>query len=230
MKLERDEEYYREICDLIDENTWIISDTHFDHANMLKYEPIRQRMAEKNHTTIEKYMMKEWNKLVQFNETIFHLGDFAWKNISMWAQTVAGKGILMYGNHDHGSITKYTSNSWSLIRDAVVDLDDKIHVIPISRKQLYKTQANFLIKEIMGKRIMFSHLPYLDDCEYDLKFQDARQFLYSMFTSYDCELNIHGHIHGNTANCPNCMNLSVEQTDFRPIRLHKLIKKFFKNL
>jgi calcineurin-like phosphoesterase family protein len=78
---------------------YIISDTHFNHINILKY-------AERPFPNIE--MMNEaiisnWNKKVGKNDTVLHLGDFALgKKTELMAvkDRLNGHILLINGSHD----------------------------------------------------------------------------------------------------------------------------------
>ena len=54
-------------------NTWLISDTHFDHANIIKYcnRPFKD-VDEMNNT-----IWQNWNSVVDADDIVYHLGDFA---------------------------------------------------------------------------------------------------------------------------------------------------------
>jgi len=79
---------------------WLISDTHFNHENIIDYgkRPF-QIVAAMNAT-----MIQRWNKAVKPDDTVFHLGDFAFGNsvhIKFLLDRLPGRKILIRGNHDH---------------------------------------------------------------------------------------------------------------------------------
>ncbi len=54
---------------MIDLDTWIISDTHFGHKNIIKYcdRPL-------NHNEL---MIEQWGDLIKWQDNVLHLGDLA---------------------------------------------------------------------------------------------------------------------------------------------------------
>lgn len=82
---------------------WFTSDTHFDHANVIKYcnRPFRH-VDEMNNT-----MIQNWNSVVKRDDTIYHLGDFAFsKDPGKFFHRLNGNKILILGNHDR-QVTKH---------------------------------------------------------------------------------------------------------------------------
>lgn len=78
---------------------YLISDTHFNHKNIIKYEnrPFAD-VAEMNATLIE-----NWNKTVTDDDFVIHLGDVALGSESQLKALVPqlkGHKILIKGNHD----------------------------------------------------------------------------------------------------------------------------------
>lgn len=87
---------------------YFISDTHFFHYNIIKYcnRPFKS-LEEMNETIIQ-----NWNKRVKPEDTIFHLGDLAFKyapsetpdapkkGVEQILSRLNGKIILLEGNHD----------------------------------------------------------------------------------------------------------------------------------
>lgn len=84
-------------------NTWFISDTHFGHANMLKFKtaeglPLRDfRDVEDMDNT----MCENWNRLVKPEDKVYHLGDVAISKKSLKTLSrLNGRKTLIAGNHD----------------------------------------------------------------------------------------------------------------------------------
>lgn len=187
---------------MINAETFIIADTHFGHANILKYEPQRQVILGDRP---DWKLIERWNDVVGENDTVFHLGDFAWKaeNILHYAPYLNGKKYLLRGNHDKGSQI-YLENGFS----EVIDFSSK-------------GEAAYHVAEIEGTRILFSHYPIVSDGFNDIHWK----FLSKVFDQEHCDINIHGHIHSMQLNEKFCINASVEAIGFAPIRLGELLKR-----
>jgi calcineurin-like phosphoesterase family protein len=91
----------------VEQNIWLISDTHFDHINILKYE----NRPFNDHLEMTEKLIESWNKTVNHNDLIFHLGDVFFckaDRMSGIAAQLNGRKILIRGNHDKGySNTKF---------------------------------------------------------------------------------------------------------------------------
>jgi calcineurin-like phosphoesterase family protein len=84
---------------------WVISDTHFAHANIVTYCPWRSVWAncidEHDHRLIA-----EWNRVVLPTDVVLHLGDFALcqvERLTAIRLSLNGRVILVRGNHDHSA-------------------------------------------------------------------------------------------------------------------------------
>lgn len=77
-----------------------ISDTHFGHKNILKYD-------NRPYFTVAEMdadLIKRWNNAVKPTDTVYHLGDFSWlkpAEESEILQQLNGTKILIRGNHDY---------------------------------------------------------------------------------------------------------------------------------
>jgi len=77
-----------------------ISDTHFGHKNVLKYD-------NRPYFTVAEMdadLIKRWNEAVKPTDTVYHLGDFSWlkpAEESAILQQLNGEKILIRGNHDY---------------------------------------------------------------------------------------------------------------------------------
>ena len=81
---------------------WLTSDLHFNHKNILKYEPETrpfETVEEMNET-----LFNNWNSVVGNEDTVYVLGDFFMgktDKISEIINRLNGKEIvLVSGNHD----------------------------------------------------------------------------------------------------------------------------------
>ena len=78
----------------------VVSDTHFNHANIIKYcsrpfESIEQMNEE---------LIKRWNNTVAKDDIVYHLGDFAFGSKEQLKEILGrlnGRVRLVMGNHDH---------------------------------------------------------------------------------------------------------------------------------
>ena len=82
--------------------TWITSDLHFGHSNILKFCPeTRGHFRDVEHMNSE--MISLWNKSVQHEDKVYILGDVAFTNAERAAAimlSLNGTKILVQGNHD----------------------------------------------------------------------------------------------------------------------------------
>ena len=81
---------------------YFTSDTHFNHSNILKYE-----LENRKFSTVEEMneaIIRVWNETIQPEDTVYHLGDFAFGNSSKVEgilDRLNGNIILIRGNHDN---------------------------------------------------------------------------------------------------------------------------------
>ena len=76
-----------------------ISDLHFGHANILKFDNRPFRNTEEMETAL----IENWNSTVFAGDTTYILGDFCWGKEPEWKRIVPllnGNKVLIRGNHD----------------------------------------------------------------------------------------------------------------------------------
>ena len=98
---------------IVNKNTWIISDTHWGHKNIVKY-----CSRPKDHDT---RMLRNWLRLVKRDDVVLHLGDvIVWYGSEFtWADKVKklpGNKYLILGNHDK----HFTNEAWLKYADMTV--------------------------------------------------------------------------------------------------------------
>ena len=91
--------------------TWLISDTHFGHKNIITFTDENNNLIRPFPTIDEhdEYIIEEFNKLVKPEDKVYHLGDVAiGKRFIELVGRMNGKKILIKGNHDIFKLKDYT--------------------------------------------------------------------------------------------------------------------------
>lgn len=113
-------------------NVFFTSDTHFSHANILKF-------CERPFKTIDEMnevLIDNWNKVVKEDDIVFHLGDFCFGGPQLWdkfLERLNGKKYLILGNHDmqyvsRDSFQKYTKRFFEDVAPQMNILIDDWHL------------------------------------------------------------------------------------------------------
>ena len=174
---------------MITKDTWIISDTHFGHKNIIRF-------CDRPHNH-EDVMIHNWKMTVNPDDTILHLGDVAFgnpKEIYYWANIIKeelpGRKFLIKGNHDHSRSMKIYKGIFEVVDPFVQDFSDV--------------------------KFFFSHYP-------------------DHPTSMEWDINVHGHIHNNPLRGEFSPmvdldkiyeNVSIEMTNYAPIKMEKILMKW----
>ena len=92
---------------------WFTSDTHFSHANIIKYCHRPFASVEE----MDEQLVSRWNAAVGPNDTVYHLGDFAVGDGKRFAKRVSrlnGRIKILPGSHDHGWLGDFKMETLSL--------------------------------------------------------------------------------------------------------------------
>ena len=85
-------------------NIWFTSDTHFGHKNIVGPKISNWKSGYRNFDSLSQMddeLLFQINKNVQQNDILYHLGDFAFKNVGEYRNRIVCKNIhLILGNHD----------------------------------------------------------------------------------------------------------------------------------
>ena len=79
-------------------NIYFTSDTHFGHASILNF----CKRPFKDVDEMNEELIKRWNEVISKEDTVFHLGDFAFGGVEIWNKTLPrlnGHIVLILGNH-----------------------------------------------------------------------------------------------------------------------------------
>lgn len=98
-------------------NNWFTADTHFDHDNILEFQPRPfSSIEEMNEAIIE-----NWNSRVKRGDMIYFLGDMSWRNPDIYIPRLNGQIHFIKGNHDKmtdGALLKHKNiHSVNSIKD-----------------------------------------------------------------------------------------------------------------
>lgn len=208
--------------------TWIVSDTHFGHDNIRDYchRPLDH----------DQVMIAEWRAAVPADHTVLHLGDLVYRGNAHFKhivapELVAGRRLLIKGNHDHQRFSFYKACGFKLVspfaitygdsglkeRLVCTDCDGRLNPRNDDSPPVCKTCHGWgAIHKNVPWTVSFSHYPWSERTE-------GRPM-------EPTDLRIHGHIHNNGYTRDGFVpftrghiNMSVEQTKYRPVNLKLLL-------
>ncbi len=177
-------------------NTWIISDTHFNHTNIITARGLDGQLVRPGFDSVEQMdqqLIENWNSVVKPNDTVWHLGDVVVGSLEerqQWMDQhwhlLNGHKNLCVGNHD--DIPFLCSGSW------------------FEEVKLWKMFPEF--------QLMLTHVPIHSESS---RLYGSKG---SNLLSEPMQLkNVHGHIHENPSPEGNYRCVCVEQIDYTPIHV-----------
>jgi len=116
----------------IDDQAWIIADTHFFHKNIGRYCNRPEDW--------QAQIIQNWNRLIQLDDVVFHLGDLALArkaDVKELVGQLSGQIFMLRGNHDRFSRTFYQNLGITLLPDP------------------------YEMHHPVGQKLIFSHRPIL---------------------------------------------------------------------
>jgi calcineurin-like phosphoesterase family protein len=172
---------------------WLISDTHFQHDNILKFADSNTGELVRGHrfSSVEEMnetMVENWNKTVKPGDLVYHLGDVfmgpkedflkLWKGLN-------GSKRLILGNHDDAKFfVKYEL---------------------VTKVVMWRMFTEF--------GLLLSHVPI---------HESGLRRGSPMDETAPMLLNIHGHIHQNPSPTEHHRCVCVEHIDYTPINIEEL--------
>lgn len=82
---------------------FIVSDTHFSHANFLRFKDENGNLI-RNFSCVEEmdeFMVTRWNSVVEDQDIVYHLGDCYFADGHKHLPRLKGRKRLILGNHDN---------------------------------------------------------------------------------------------------------------------------------
>lgn len=188
-----------------DQKIWFISDTHFAHKNVINFSGRPYENIKQMHTDF----VYNWNRVVDENDIIFHLGDVYWGSgrTETYKALKDLKGIkyIIPGNHDKKEQFEYCINrieNFNILSDVAV----------LFIKNFFEDSAEKTLE------IFLSHYPMM-----------------TWPHRNNSAINLFGHIHsGPSSNAQVDQDLplfsyqydcGVDNNNYTPIELREILKK-----
>jgi calcineurin-like phosphoesterase family protein len=177
---------------------FVTSDTHFRHANILKFiDSTTGELIRPGFETVDamdEHIIERWNSVVKPGDIVYHLGDVVmgdkeWFK-SNWPR-LNGSKRLVIGNHDDipflasGGFFKKVS-MWRMFPEFGLLLTH----VPVHQKSLYRYPSKDGNSDGLSEPALL--------------------------------LNVHGHIHQNPSPEGSYRCVCVEQTDYTPVNIEEL--------
>lgn len=185
---------------------WLISDTHFNHKNILKYEPIRP-------DNFQDIIFDNLDRVIDPEDTLIHCGDFTFgdhesrmKIAERWNEIQCFEKILIWGNHDNKN-----------------------------RKEYYLDHCGFTraTSYLIMNNVLISHYPRHSSSvpPKDHRYDKERRELKRIFNKNNCIFQVHGHTHSWChPDTKTYMNVSVENINFMPVRFDVILARAMSNV
>jgi calcineurin-like phosphoesterase family protein len=102
-------------------NNYFTSDTHFNHANIIKYS--KRPFADV--TEMNEALIDNWNAVVGKNDNVYHLGDVGFGDIFKIVRRLNGNKFLIPGNHDKKNLkSEFFKKQWlSIEKEMEISID-----------------------------------------------------------------------------------------------------------
>lgn len=174
---------------------YVISDTHFGHKNILKFEP-EHRGHYESILEHDLDLVERWNSVVRKEDTVWHLGDvYIGKDAHRILGALKGYKRLVLGNHDKNHedvLRQYFSRIYGVAEYGRCVLSH----IPVHPYQLEKRYIKNIHGHMHSKRVKL---------DWDL-------------------CNAQAVVDGIKENDPRYVCVSVEHTDMKPVLLQHAIQ------
>jgi calcineurin-like phosphoesterase family protein len=177
-------------------NTWFTADTHFGHANIIRY-------CDRPFDSVEAMrveLVRRWNAAVAPDDRVLVLGDFALGRIDETLKVLAelnGVKDLVVGNHDRPFDPNPSRRADWTARYLDAGFNSVTH--------------GTIEFTLAGKhRVLLGHFPYAGDSHGEDRYADQRPV--------DTGLPIvHGHVHTSWRLNGRQFNAGVDVNDYTPI-------------
>ena len=181
---------------------WFTSDHHFGHHKIIGY--CNRPFNSVGH--MDALLEYHWNNVVQPDDVVYYLGDFAMKapRVAELLSRLNGIKHLIPGNHDRCH-PRIGQKKW----------------IPEYIKAGVATVQTELELEIAGEQVLLQHFPYRDLTNRNQRHHMSRPLDEGKWL-------IHGHVHDRWQVKDKQINVGVDVWNFEPVSL-EAIEQIIKN-
>lgn len=221
--------------------TWLTSDTHFSHANVIVYcnrpfaseqEMLERKILPESVNKMNEIMIRNWNFHVQSEDRVIHVGDFAMsaKVVQSVMARLNGEVELYLGNHDFPHPAHQKGRKLDLREKWTKEyLDYGFKSVQLEGFINVPGVANFRIY----------HIPYAGSCPEDTHQNGEPRHMKDALIDDGVPL-ICGHIHEKwlfrrTAKGTPMINVGVDAPgapwsgQFRPATLEEVVEVYLEN-
>lgn len=136
--------------------TWVISDTHFSHENILNFTDMNGNRIRPEFNSVkemDEVIIENWNSVVKKGDVVYHLGDFGFnrEEIGKIINRLNGKKKLIVGNHD--DIKFLSSGNWFskiLLQRKMSDMGLYMTHLPIHPSSTYDLKIDMQMMNVHG--------------------------------------------------------------------------------
>ena len=177
------------IIDITKTNVFFTSDTHFQHANVIKY----CNRPFKTVKEMDSIIVKNWNNTVGKEDIVFHGGDFCFGGSPSWVylcNALNGHKYLSAGNHDKG----ITANKFE-------DVQQIFNIRIMGDEEM----------ESDGQRITLCHYPMIS-------WYQSHRGSWQLYGHVHGRLDNEQHHEGHPSRVsPNQLDIGVDSHNFTPL-------------
>lgn len=208
-------------------DTFVCSDHHFGHKNILEFEPGRATaMRIDGHEDHTEWLIELHNQTVGPEDTVLFIGDLAFNGVPEILPRLNGKKYLILGNHDKKGTQVYALMEGVVNGELIIDYNQLGNTDVLHFLKPEDPLFSGIIKEFWGNNYMFTHYSLFNDDDWDRqnkKIQPRIDKFEIYYDSFSCVKNVHGHLHSQHSTFEDSINVSLEHINFKPVRLKDLI-------
>lgn len=183
---------------------YFISDLHFYHKNILKYQ---RKSVFSSLEEMHRVLIYNWNKVIKSDKDIVYIiGDFSFAGVELTTEIfkqLNGRIILIRGNHDERFSTRT--------------------LIEMGFYQVYDE----LIINIGGHNVLLKHYPYARNWFVQFYYNYIKRGkwknYYALYPVDKRLWHIHGHHHGGPHLKGREINVSCEAIDYIPVSEYHIL-------